>query len=319
MGIQNLYSTQKNEINGRIDRKMAENKNPDTAFKTVVSADKKIFDLKLKEAFKYRDMILLFVKREFVSKYKQTILGPLWAIIQPLFTTVVYTLIFGSLAGLTTADTLNIGDTKLPSFLFYMSGTILWSYFASVVSATSHTFTANAHIMGKVYFPRIAMPISTAISNLISFGIQFAMFIILYIICLINGSAEFIFSWHLIFVPLSIIQLMILSTGVGIIISALTTKYRDLAMAVGFGLNLWQYATPVAYGFGLILANAPKYAGLYSLNPVTPAVLSFRYGVFGVGYFDTVYYIVGWGVTLLVAFLGLLLFNRIEKNFADTV
>lgn len=298
---------------------MAEHKNDNTAFKTVVSADKKIFDLKLKETLKYKDMILLFVKREFVSKYKQTILGPLWAIIQPLFTTVVYTVIFGSLANLTTADTLNAADIKLPSFLFYMSGTILWSYFASVVSATSHTFTANAHIMGKVYFPRIAMPISTAISNLISFGIQFAMFIIMYIVCIINGSAEFVFSYHLMFVPLSIFQLMILSTGVGIIISALTTKYRDLAMAVGFGLNLWQYATPVAYGFGLILANASKYAGLYSLNPVTPAILSFRYGVFGVGYFDPVYYAIGWAVTLAVAFFGLLLFNRIEKNFADTV
>ncbi len=298
---------------------MAERKNDNTEFKTVVSADKKVFDLKLKETLKYKDMILLFVKREFVSKYKQTILGPLWAIIQPLFTTVVYTIIFGSLANLTTADTLGAANIKLPSFLFYMSGTILWSYFASVVSATSHTFTANAHIMGKVYFPRIAMPISTAISNLISFGIQFAMFIITYIVCIINGSAEFVFSYHLIFVPLSILQLMILSTGVGIIVSALTTKYRDLAMAVGFGLNLWQYATPVAYGFGLILANAPKYVGIYSLNPVTPAILSFRYGVFGVGYFDPVYYAVGWAVTILVAFFGLLLFNRIEKNFADTV
>ncbi len=293
---------------------MTENKKSDTAFKTVVSADKKIFDLKLKEAFKYKDMILLFVKREFVSKYKQTILGPLWAIIQPLFTTVVYTIIFGTLAQLSTADA--FPAPKVPSFLFYMSGTILWSYFSSVVSATSHTFLANAHIMGKVYFPRIAMPIATAISNLISFGIQLAMFIVTYIVLIINGSAEFILSWHLIFVPLSILQLMLLSTGIGIIISALTTKYRDLSMLVGFGLNLWQYATPVAYGLMLIPQN---YIGLYHLNPVTPAILSFRYGAFGVGYFDPVYYVVGWAVTIAIAFLGLLLFNRIEKNFADTV
>ncbi len=293
---------------------MAEHNKSETAFKTVVSADKKIFDLKLKEAFKYKDMILLFVKREFVSKYKQTILGPLWAIIQPLFTTVVYTVIFGTLAQLTTADA--DPAPMVPSFLFYMSGTILWSYFSSVVSATSYTFIANSHIMGKVYFPRIAMPIATAISNLISFVIQLAMFIILYVICLINGSAEFVFSWHLIFVPISILQLMILSTGIGIIISALTTKYRDLSMLVGFGLNLWQYATPVAYGLMLIPAN---YIGLYNLNPVTPAILSFRYGIFGAGYFDPVYYLVGWGVTLLIAFFGLILFNRIEKNFADTV
>ena len=293
---------------------MAENNNEMTTFRTVVSADKKVFDLKLKEAFKYKDMILLFVKREFVSKYKQTILGPLWAIIQPLFTTVVYTVIFGTLAGLDTADALP--SPNVPSFLFYMSGTILWSYFSSVVQATSYTFIYNAHIMGKVYFPRIAMPIATALSNLISFGIQLAMFIAMYVACIINGSAEFVFSYHLLLVPLSILQLMILSTGIGIIISALTTKYRDLSMLVGFGLNLWQYATPVAYGLLLIPA---KYVGLYNLNPVTPAILSFRYGVFGRGYFDITYYLVGWAVTILIAFLGLLLFNRIEKNFADTV
>ena len=293
---------------------MSQNNNSDTAFKTVVSADKKIFDLKLKETLKYKDMILLFVKREFVAKYKQTILGPLWAIIQPLFTTVVYTIIFGTLAQLTTADA--IPAPKVPTFLFYMSGTILWSYFSSVVSATSHTFLSNAHIMGKVYFPRIAMPIATAISHLISFAIQLVMFAVTYIVCIINGSAEFVFSYQLIFVPLSILQLMILSTGIGIIISALTTKYRDLSMLVGFGLNLWQYATPVAYGLLLLPA---EYVGAYNLNPVTPAILSFRYGVFGAGYFDLKYYLLGWVVTLVIAFLGLLLFNRIEKNFADTV
>ncbi len=293
---------------------MAERNNSDVAFETVVSADKKIFDLKLKEALKYKDMILLFVKREFVAKYKQTILGPLWAIIQPLFTTVVYTIIFGTLAQLTTADA--IPAPKVPTFLFYMSGTILWSYFSSVVLSTSNTFIANAHIMGKVYFPRIAMPIASAISHLISFAIQLTMFVVTYVVCIINGSAEFVFSYHLIFVPLSILQLMILSTGIGIIISALTTKYRDLSMLVGFGLNLWQYATPVAYGLLLIPAN---YVGLYNLNPVTPAILSFRYGVFGAGYFDLTYYLIGWAVTLIIAFLGLLLFNRIEKNFADTV
>lgn len=314
MGLQNLYSTEKNEINIMKGREMSEHNKPETTFKTVVSADKKVFDLKLKEAFKYKDMILLFVKREFVSKYKQTILGPLWAIIQPLFTTVVFTVIFGNLAELPTADA--FPAPKVPSFLFYMSGTILWSYFSSVVSATSHTFLANAHIMGKVYFPRIAMPIATAISNLISFGIQLAMFVIMYVVMIITGDAEFIFSWHLIFVPLSILQLMMLSTGIGIIISALTTKYRDLSMLVGFGLNLWQYATPVAYGIMLIPA---KFIGLYNLNPVTPAILSFRYGIFGAGYFDPLYYFLGWAVTLAIAFFGLLLFNRIEKNFADTV
>ncbi len=293
---------------------MFNNKNADCGYMTVISSDKRLFDLKLKEVIKYRDMIALFVKREFVSKYKQTILGPLWAVIQPLLTTVVFTVIFGALASLTTADALPAPN--IPPFLFYMSGTILWGYFSSVVSSTSSTFISNAGIMGKVYFPRIAMPIATAISNLISFAIQLALFAVIYIVCIINGSAEFVLSYHIVFVPLSIIQLMLLSTGVGIIVSALTTKYRDLSYLVGFGLQLWHYASPVAYGLMLIPAG---YLTLYNLNPVTPAILAFRYGAFGAGYFDVLSYLIGWAVTLLTVFVGLILFNRIEKNFADTV
>lgn len=284
-------------------------------FTTIITSDKKLFDLSLGELFRYRDLVFLFVKRDFVSKYKQTILGPLWAVIQPLLTTVVFTVIFGNLAKLTTSDSA-VASAAVPSFLFYMAGTILWTYFSSVVSATSDTFIANSHIMGKVYFPRLAVPVSTAASNLISFGIQLVMFIVIYAVCAITGSAEFSLSPYILLVPLVIIQLMLLSMSFGIIISSLTTKYRDLAMLVGFGLQLWQYATPVAYGLTLI---PDRWITLYLLNPVTPAILTFRYAFFGVGYFSLTYYLLSWGMTLVLLAISIMLFNRIEKNFMDTV
>ena len=286
-----------------------------TSFTTTITSKKKLFDLSLGELFRYRDLVFLFVKRDFVSKYKQTILGPLWAIIQPLLTTVVFTVIFGSLAKLTTSDSPG-AIASVPSFLFYMAGTIVWTYFSSVVSATSNTFIANSHIMGKVYFPRLAVPVSTAASNLISFGIQLVMFIAAYVICAITGSATFTLSPFLLLIPLVIIQLMLLSMSFGIIISSLTTKYRDLAMLVGFGLQLWQYATPVAYGLTLI---PDKWMTLYLLNPVTPAVLTFRYAFFGVGYFSLTYFLISWVITLVLLAISIMLFNRIEKNFMDTV
>lgn len=293
---------------------MKKNIFPPENFSTIITSDKKLFDLSLGELFKYRDLVFLFVKRDFVSKYKQTILGPLWAVIQPLLTTVVFTVIFGNLAGLTTAD--SVQAATVPSFLFYMAGTILWSYFSSVVNATSNTFISNSHIMGKVYFPRLAVPVSTALSNMISLGIQLAMFLIFYLFCIATGKATVTWSPLMLLVPLVIIQLMLLSMSFGVIISSLTTKYRDLAMLVGFGLQLWQYATPVAYGLALI---PEKWLILYLLNPVTPAVLTFRYAFFGVGYFSLTYYLISWGMTLLLLAISIMLFNRIEKNFMDTV
>lgn len=283
-------------------------------FQTVITAKHRLFDLRLHELFRYRDLIRLLVRRDFVAKYKQTILGPLWAILQPLLTTVVFSVVFGSLAGLTTSDAET--PLKVPSFLFYLSGSILWSYFSTVVTATAGTFINNRHVMGKVYFPRLAMPISRALSALISFAIQMVLFLLLLVICLLCGSAEITFSFHLLLLPLAVLQMLLLSTSVGIIISALTTKYRDLAMLVAFGLQLWQYATPVAYGLQLIPA---RYHALYCLNPVTPALLSFRYALFGQGYFAPEPYLLGWGMTLLLTLLGVLLFNRIEKTFMDTV
>ena len=285
-------------------------------FKTTITSEHKLFNLHLKETFKYRDLIFLFVKRDFISKYKQTILGPLWAIIQPLLTTIVFTIIFGNLANLTTLDTSLTPGVAIPGFLFYMAGTICWSYFSSTVSATANTFIGNAGIMGKVYFPRLVMPISTALANLISFAIQFLMFILFWLYFIFFKHTGMYISGYIVLFPLLILQLLILGMGTGIIISSLTTKYRDLAMLVGFGLQLWQYGTPVAYGLSLI----PKeYQGLYMLNPVTMIVVTFRKAFFGTGYFSIRYFIISWSITILFFFIGLLLFNKIEKTFMDTI
>ena len=281
-----------------------------------ISGENKWYDLKLKETFRYRDLIFLFVKRDFVSKYKQTILGPAWAVIQPLLTTVVFTIIFGNLANLTTSDAVTEKTLIIPGFLFYMIGTICWSYFSSVVSATSSTFITNSGIMGKVYFPRMVMPIATAFSNLIQFGIQIAMFLCFYAFYLIRGGTDMHPTWFLLLFPLLLLQLMMLSMGFGIIVSALTTKYRDLQMLVAFGLQLWQYATPIAYGLMLI---PQKWQTIYLINPVTPIVLTFRYAFFGTGYFSFKYYLIGWLITLLVVSLGTVMFNKIEKTFMDTI
>ena len=284
-------------------------------FKTVITSKHKIFNLHLKETFQYRDLIFLFVKRDFTAKYKQTILGPLWAVIQPLLTTVVFTLVFGSLAGLTTADI--SGEFVIPAFLFYMSGNICWSYFSSTLTATSNTFIGNMAIMGKVYYPRLVTPIATAFSDLISFGIQFAMFLVIWLVYIIIGGTSIVITPMLLLIPLLIVQMIILSTGFGIIISSVTTKYRDLTMLVGFGLQLWQYASPIAYGLELIPKN---YLTLYMVvNPVTPIVTTFRYAMFGFGYFNVWYYLISLAITLIVFFIGLILFSKIERTFMDTV
>lgn len=286
----------------------------DIQFKTVISSDHKLFDLHLKETFEYRDLIFLFVKRDFTAQYKQTILGPLWAIIQPLLTTVVFTVIFGNLAHLTTADI--AGDFELPGFLFYMSGNICWAYFSQTLNKTSNTFIANRATMGKVYYPRLVSPISTALSGLISFGIQLAMFATFWLFYLIKGGTSILVTPMLLLTPLLILQMIILSVGFGIIIASVTTKYRDLAMLVSFGLQLWQYGSPIAYGLTLVPDRALP---IYMLNPITPIVTTFRYAVFGFGYFNLSYYLIGWGMSIGVFFIGLVLFSRIERTFMDTI
>ncbi len=284
-------------------------------WKTHIAPARGALRINFKEVWEYRDLIGLFIKRDFTAKYKQTVLGPLWAVIQPLMTTVVFSIIFGSLAGLTTADA--PGETlKMPSFLFYMIGTVVWSYFSATVTANSNTFIANRAIMGKVYYPRIATPIATALSNLISFGIQIVLFVVILLVCALLGKAEARLSPYLLLFPVLVLQMVMLSTGVGIIISSLTTKYRDLTMLVGFGLHLWQYLSPIPYGLALI---PEKYLGIYMLNPVTPIVTTMRLAFFGTGYFSWLHYGISLAVTLVVFLLGVVMFNKIEKTFMDTV
>ena len=284
------------------------------SFRTHISSEHKLFDLHLKETIQYRDLIVLFVKRDFISHYKQTILGPLWAIIQPLLTTGVFTIVFGNLAKLTTADI--PGDYNVPGFLFYMCGSICWGYFSSTLHVTSNTFLNNRATMGKVYYPRLVAPISAAFSNLISFCIQFLMFMIFWLYFVLRGKTEIQITPRFLILPGLVIQIMILSVGLGIIISSMTTKYRDLAMLVGFGLELWRYGCPIAYGLALV---PEKYLGLYMLNPVTPILTTFRYAVFGFGFFHLGYYIISLVVTMIVFMIGLILFSRIERTFMDTI
>ena len=280
----------------------------------TITSEHKVLDLHLKETFRYRDLILLFVKRDFISLYKQTVLGPLWAIIQPLLTTVVFTIIFGNLAKLTIADV--PGDFAIPGFLFYMIGNICWSYFSSTLDATSRTFINNRNTMGKVYYPRLVAPISTALSRLISFGIQLVLFFAILSVYLVKGGTSIHLTPKLLLLPLLLLQLVFLSVGCGIIISSVTTKYRDLTMLVGFGLQLWQYASPIAYGLELVPL---RFRGVYLLNPITPIITTFRYSIFGFGFFDWTHYLVSWSVTLLLFFTGLILFSRIERTFMDTI
>ena len=280
----------------------------------IKPADKKI-KINFKEIWKYRDLIGLFVKRDFTAKYKQTVLGPAWAVVQPLLTTIVFSIIFGSLAKLTTSD-IKGNTIEVPAFLFYMTGTVMWSYFSGVVSATSSTFISNSAIMGKVYFPRMVTPISVALSNLISFFIQSALFVLLLAVFIIIGIAEIRFSLFILMIPILIIQMMMLAVGTGIIVSSLTTKYRDLNMLVGFGLQLWEYISPIPYGLALI---PDKYMWLYMLNPMTPIITTMRFAVFGTGFFSLFYYLISVAVTVIVFFIGMIMFNRIERTFADTV
>lgn len=276
-------------------------------FEVEITAKKKLFEINIKELWRYRDLILLFVKRNFIAQYKQTVLGPAWAIIQPLFTTIIFTVVFGNVAGL--------APSGVPSFAFYLCGSIAWTYFSGCLTATATTFTANSAIMGKVYFPRLVMPVSTVMSQLISFGIQFAMFLVVWIIYMVTGSSIHP-NLYALMLPIAVIQLACLSLGFGIIISALTTKYRDLVMLISFGVQLWMYASPVAYDISII---PEAYRSLYMLNPVTPIINMLRYGFLGVGIPCLAEYAVSWVTTLVVLLLGVVLFNRVEKTFMDTV
>ncbi len=289
-----------------------DNTNKRPGWDTVIRPRTGWFDIDLKGLVRYRDLILLMVKRNFTVLYKQTILGPAWVVIQPLLTTLVFTVVFGNIAGLPTDG--------VPKFLFYMGGNIVWSYFASCLTTTSSTFITNRTLFGKVYFPRLCMPISTVITQLINFFVQFALFIVFVIYYATRPDPQVVPNWRLILTtPLLLVQLGILGLGFGIIISALTTKYRDLQMLVSFGVHLWMYATPVTYSTSLIADKYPKLLGLYMLNPVTPLIEQFRAAYLGVPGYSSNYMLLSVGVTLAVLALGVILFSKTEKTFMDTV
>ncbi len=279
---------------------------------TVVKSENKMLDVDIKGLKNCKDLIFLFVRRSFVAKYKQTVLGPAWAVIQPFFTTVVYSVFFGNIAGL--------GASGVPNFIFYLSGTIVWTLFASCLTETSNTFTGNAGILGKVYFPRLVMPISTAISQFISFFIQFAfMLCFLAYYCVTESGVNP--NLFIALTPLVLIQLAVLGMGFGMIVSSLTTKYRDLKMVVGFGVSLWSYCSPVAYDMfsRSQLMPGSAFYNVYMLNPVTPALNLFRYAFLGCGEVDWLFYVISWVTTVAVAVIGALMFSKSEKTFMDTV
>ncbi len=282
----------------------------------VIKPKDKLLAVDFKELWRYRDLCLLFVKRNIITKYKQTILGPLWFIIQPALTVIMYMVVFGGIAGIPTDG--------VPRPLFYLAGTCTWTYFANCLNSTSNTFVSNASIFGKVYFPRLVMPISSVISNLLHLGIQFGFFVIVYIIyAFTDPSCAAHLTWYAFLLPLIILMLAGLALGFGTIISSMTTKYRDLQVLFSFLVSLWMYATPIVYPLSQthnkFFLGVPVHTFM-CLNPVTPVIESFKYGFLGAGEF------VGWRwliysfvfMCILLA-LGIVIFNKIQKSFMDTV
>ncbi len=269
-----------------------------------------LLDLKLKDTWAYRDLLWLLVRRDFVSFYKQTILGPLWFFIQPLLTTLIFTFVFGNLAGISTDG--------LPQPLFYMAGITAWNYFADCLTKTSTVFKDNANIFGKVYFPRLIMPLSIVVSNLVRFGVQFILFLIVMAYYYFKG-ADFSITWAIALFPAVVLLMALLGLGLGMIISAMTTKYRDLAFLVTFGVQLLMYATTVIYPLSTAKANYPDYAWLIEYNPMTPLIETFRYGFLGQGTFSWFSFAYTSLITIIILLFGIVIFNKVEKNFVDTV
>ncbi|MEQ9363546.1 MAG: ABC transporter permease [Leptospirales bacterium] len=293
-------------------RKTAQQSAPETVsedrwWTTAITNRKPVVDFQFREMFEFRDLYLLFVRRDFVALYKQTILGPLWYIIEPLTTTVVFTLVFGRIA--------NISTEGVPHLPYYMSGVIVWNYFAESLRTTSGTFTQHAGIFAKVYFPRIIVPLSTVTSGLIKFSIQMGIFLCFWAYYLAAGEGMNPGPW-IAYVPLLIFQILITGLAIGLIISSLTAKYRDLFYLVGFGVQVWMYATPIVYPLTVI---PEQYQIFYFFNPMTAVVENFRFAFLGVGSLDPLMMAIGWSVSIVLFVSGLLMFNRSARSFIDTV
>lgn len=287
--------------------KQATNKLEKENWSIEIKPKKKWLDVDLKGIWRYRDLYYMYVKRDIITVYKQTILGPLWFLIQPILTTIMYMFVFGGLAGISTDG--------IPQPLFYMSGILLWNYFNSAFMVSSNVFTANASVFGKVYFPRLVVPLAGITSNLIKFGIQLILFIAIYLYYYIQG-VNLTINWTIVLFPVLILMIALHAMSWGLIISALTTKYRDLSQLVTFGIQLFMYVTPVIYP----LSAAPeKYRMLISLNPLTPIFETFKYSCMGSGSLDWIGLGYSFIVLLITLFLSIIIFNRVERNFMDTV
>jgi lipopolysaccharide transport system permease protein len=280
----------------------------------TISPQKKAIDLNFKEIWRYRDLLFLFVKRDVITQYKQTILGPLWYFIQPLFTSIIFTLIFNNLAAIPTGD-------GVPSFLFNLAGITSWNYFSACLTGTSNTFAANQGIFGKVYFPRVITPLSVVFSNLLKFGIQLLVFICFYIYFVFFTDKAFntMPQIALICLPVIIIFMGLFGLGLGMTISSMTTKYRDLSFLVGFGVQLLMYGSAVMYPLSYFKDKVPEYAWLVEHNPMTTIIELFRYMCLGIGEFSLFSFLYAGCVSVIFFLIGLVIFNKTEKSFIDTV
>lgn len=274
---------------------------------SIIKPKTKLLDLNLKELWQYKDLIIMFVKRDFKTLYKQTILGPLWVIINPMLTTLMFTVVFGGIA--------NISTDGMPQFVFYMAGNTVWSYFSTCLTKTANTFINNSAVFGKVYFPRLVSPISTVLSGLINFFVQFVLFMFFVIYYMMSGDAVRP-NIYILLTPVLLLLIAMLSLGFGIIISSLTTKYRDLSILVTFGVQLWMYATPVVYPISQIPLH---WRNLMLLNPIAPIIETFRYAFLGSGTIPWLYLGISVITTIVVLFIGIVLFNKVQKTFMDTI
>jgi lipopolysaccharide transport system permease protein len=273
-----------------------------------IKSSRSLFDLRLREVWDYRDLWFMFVKRDFLASFKQTILGPLWFFVQPVLTTLIFTFVFGNIAGISTDG--------MPKILFYMSGLVIWNYFSEGFNKTANLFVSNASLFGKVYFPRLIMPLSIVTSGLIRFVIQFCLFLAILCYFLIKGDNVVQPNWTIVFVPFLIVIMAGYSLGLGMIISSMTTKYRDLSMLVGFGVTLLMYATPVIYPLNAV---PERYLYVVNANPLAPIVETFRYAFLGTGQVNasSMLYSIFFMLSLLL--VGIVVFNKVEQNFMDTV
>lgn len=278
---------------------------------TVIEPQSHLFDLRLREVWRYRDLLLLLVRRDFVSFYKQTVLGPLWFFIQPVFTTVIYTFIFGNIAGISTGS--------VPGPVFYLAGITAWNYFSECLLKTSSVFRDNAGVFGKVYFPRIIMPLSVVMSSLVRFAVQMGLFLFTLFYFSVVKGAPIVPNITVLLFPLLVLLMAMLGLGTGMIVSALTTKYRDLSFLITFGVQLLMYTTTVVYPLSAAVAKYPEYEWLFQLNPMTAIIEAMRYGFLGEGSFSWLSIGISATVTLLITAAGIIIFNKVEKDFIDTV